>query len=80
MAKRLTDKELGNIIHQAVNDPAVIECADAYAHFLEGLSELIADNFGGEFQAVTYVRSIGWCASFTVATPKISHSPFIGTK
>ena len=47
MAKILTDKELGQIVHQAINGDA-IDCADAYLHFLEDLGDLIANHFGGE--------------------------------
>jgi hypothetical protein len=47
MAKIITDKEMAEIIHRAVNDDAVIDCSDAYAHFLEDLGALIVTHFGG---------------------------------
>ena len=47
MAKILTDKELGDIIHRAVNDEGVIDCSDSYYHFLEDLTNLICTHFGG---------------------------------
>ena len=47
MAKILTDKELSEIIHRAVHDDGVIDCADSYEHFLEDLAELVCSHFGG---------------------------------
>ena len=47
MAKILTDKELGEIVWKATHDEGVIDCADSYEHFLEGLADLVCDHFGG---------------------------------
>ena len=47
MAKILTDKEIGDIIHKAINDPGELDDADQYQHFLEGLGDLICEHFGG---------------------------------
>ena len=47
MTKILTDQELGEIIWKATHDANLIECADAYAHFLDDLGELICAHFGG---------------------------------
>jgi len=48
MAKKLTDKEMAEIVHKAVHDERVIECQDFYQHFLEDLAGLICTYFGGE--------------------------------
>jgi hypothetical protein len=47
MAKILTDREMGQIVHDATHLNDVIECADAYEHFLEDLGNLITAHFGG---------------------------------
>lgn len=47
MAKILKDKDLGEIISSAVNDPGLIDCSDAYHYFLEDLSDLVCRHFGG---------------------------------
>lgn len=47
MAKILTDAELGEIIWKATHDDSTIECSDSYEHFLEDLTELICNHFGG---------------------------------
>lgn len=48
MPKILTDIEMANIIHRAVHDKTVIDCADQYKWFLESLGHLICNHFGGE--------------------------------
>lgn len=47
MAKVLADDELGMIVMNAVRDNSIIDCADAYEHFLEDLADLICNHFGG---------------------------------
>jgi len=67
MAKILTDKELGEIVHKAVNDPGLIDCADSFRHFLEDLGTLVADHFGGERGAVGEPDGdLGWTVGFHV--------------
>ena len=68
MAKILTDEELGQIIYDATRDNSgIVDCADAYEHFLEDLSELICSHFGGEYGRV-YRPDFdpGWAVSFYV--------------
>ena len=48
MAKTLTDKELADIISRATSDKRIIDCADSYKHFLEDLTKLVCDHFGGD--------------------------------
>ena len=65
MAKILTDKEMGQIIHDATHLPEVIDCADSYEHFLEELGELIATHFGGVRGAVSRPDDgLGWSCGF----------------
>lgn len=45
--KVLTDRQLGEIIQKATTDPYLIDCADSYEAFLEDLTDLICDHFGG---------------------------------
>jgi hypothetical protein len=47
MAKVLLDRELGEIISRATQDPSIIDCADSYEYFLEDLAELVCTHFGG---------------------------------
>ena len=64
MAKVLKDEEMLAII-QGVILGDEIDCADAYKHFLEGLGDLIADNFGGDRGGVDYIDdSLGYTCSF----------------
>lgn len=51
MTKILTDGEAAKIINDAVHAD-LIDCGDAYQHFLEDLGELIASHFGGDFAGV----------------------------
>ena len=53
MAKTLTDKELADIISRATSDKRIIDCADSYKHFLEDLTKLVCDHFGGYPGAVS---------------------------
>jgi hypothetical protein len=53
MAKMLTDKEMGQIIHNATHHTEIIDDGDSYEAFLEGLSTLISDHFGGYAGAVS---------------------------
>jgi len=48
MAKILTDREMSAIVAEAVTNPGLIDDSDSYAHFLEGLADLICEHFGGE--------------------------------
>jgi len=48
VAKILTDKEMLEIVTEAVTNPGLIDCSDSYRVFMEGLSNLICDTFGGE--------------------------------
>ena len=72
MAKMLTDIELGEIIHAAINNEGVIDCSDAYEYFLEDLGDLIANHFGGERSSVSHDPSdierygTGWMIGFRV--------------
>ena len=69
MAKILTDEEMGQIIYDATRDNSgIVECADAYQHFLEGLADLICDNFGGDCGRVHRPDHdlLGWTVGFYV--------------
>ena len=69
MAKILTDKEMGQIVFDATHRSDVIECADAYEHFLEDLGELIASHFGGRQGRIS--RPDGDGLGWTSAAPKM---------
>ena len=68
MAKILTDEEMGQIIYDATRDNSgIVECADAYEHFLEDLGELICSHFGGECERVSRPDfDLGWTVGFDV--------------
>ena len=67
MAKILTDKEMGQIVHDATHHGDVIDCADAYGHFLEDLGELLATHFGGTRGNVGQPDSdLGWTCGFHI--------------
>jgi len=67
MSKILTDKEMGQIVFDATHRNDVIECADAYQHFLEDLGELIAAHFGGTRGAVCLPDDdLGWTCGFHI--------------
>jgi len=67
MAKILTDKEMGQIVFDATHRSDVIECADAYEHFLEDLGELIVSHFGGTRGHVGYLADdVGWACGFLI--------------
>ena len=69
MAKILTDKELGEIIHKAINDPGLIDDSDSFEHFLEDLGTLVADHFGGERGCVGCPGAdddMGWTVGFHI--------------
>lgn len=67
MAKILTDEEMGRIIYDATHDDRVIECADAYTHFLEDLGELICNHFGGERGNIGRPDGeLGWTVGFRI--------------
>jgi hypothetical protein len=54
MPKQLTDKQLAEIVHRAVHDESLIDCQDAYLHFVEDLADLIESHFGGEAGTVYF--------------------------
>lgn len=54
--KTLTDANMADIVRRAVNE-SEIDCGDAYTHFLEDLSELIATHFGGSCGNVRFDQS-----------------------
>ena len=60
MAKILTDEEMGQIIYDATHSTLIIDDSDAYQHFLEGLADLICDNFGGDCGRVGASRFRPW--------------------
>lgn len=68
MAKILTDEELGQIIYDATRDNSgIIDCADAYEHFLEDLGDLICNHFGsvrGEVGRPSF--DLGWTVAFNI--------------
>lgn len=68
MAKMITDKEMGQIIYDATHKLEMIECADAYQHFLEGLADLVAEHFGADRGSVSPPmindECDGWMAAF----------------
>jgi hypothetical protein len=70
MAKILKAAELADIVRRAVEDKNEIECADAYAHFLEDLGELICTHFGGVRGAVGMPDypgdELGWTCGFHI--------------
>jgi hypothetical protein len=68
MAKVLTDKEIGEIIHEAIHDKGIIDCSDSYTNFLEALADLVCDHFGGERGGVGYDSGdgLGWTVCFKV--------------
>lgn len=67
MAKILTDAEMGQIVWDATHKPEMIDCADAYRHFLEDLGELIANHFGGVAMVVSEADSdLSWTHSFAI--------------
>ena len=67
MAKILTDEEMGEIIYNATHAPGLIDDADAYEHFLEGLADLICDNFGGDCGRTHRPdHDLGWTVGFYV--------------
>lgn len=65
MAKVLTDLEMIDIVKRAPNE---IDCADAYRHFLEDLTELIINHFGADVGEVCYRGDddLGWTCSFHI--------------
>ena len=69
MAKILKDSEMADIVRRAVEED-VIECADAYARFLEDLGELICTHFGGERGRVAGPDfpgdELGWACGFHI--------------
>ena len=68
MAKILTDEELGQIIYDATRDNSgIVDCADAYEHFLEDLGNLICNHFGGNRGAVGIPDPVlGWTVGFEI--------------
>ena len=67
MAKILTDREMGQIVHDAIHRSDVIVCADAYRRFLEDLGELLAAHFGGSRGNVGCPDDgMGWTCGFHV--------------
>ena len=68
MAKILTGEELGQIIYDATSDSSdIIDCADAYEHFLEDLGDLIANHFGGTRGGVGRPNfDLGWTVAFEI--------------
>ena len=68
MTKILTDEELGQIIYDATRDNSgLIDCADAYEHFLEDLGDLIANHFGGTRGGVGRPNfDLGWTVAFNI--------------
>jgi hypothetical protein len=66
MPKILTDKELAEIVHDAVYKD-LIDCGDSYLHFLEDLGKLVADHFGGEATKADYLDDdLGYTVAFHV--------------
>ena len=64
--KILTDVEMGRIIADAISGD-LIDCADAYEHFLEDLGDLIAQHFGGDRMGVSRPDAdLGWTCAFQV--------------
>ena len=67
MAKILTDREMGQIVYDATHQLGVIDCADAYQHFLEDLGELLATHFGGTRGCVGCSDGdLGWSCGFRI--------------
>ncbi len=68
MAKILTAKEMGQIVLDATHRNDVIDCADAYQHFLEDLGELLAAHFGGTRGGICRPDGdgLGWTCGFHI--------------
>lgn len=68
MAKILTDKEMGGVIYDATHRNDVIDCADAYQHFMEDLGELIVAHFGGTRGGICRPDGdgLGWTCGFHI--------------
>ena len=68
MAKILTDVEMGDIIHRALNNLSEIDDSDQYQYFLEGLGELICEHFGGDPGVVGHDEfdGLGWTIGFHI--------------
>jgi len=67
MAKILTEHEMAEIVHKAVHDPGMIDCADSYRAFLEELADLICAHFGGTHgQASPPDDALPWTVAFGV--------------
>ena len=67
MAKILTDEEMGQIIYDATHNIEIIDDSDSYQHFLEGLADLICDNFGGDCGRVGRPDfDLGWTTGFYI--------------
>jgi len=67
MAKILTEHEMAEIIHRAVHEPGLIDCADSYGAFLEGLADLICEHFGGEHKNPSEPdEDLPWTVAFRV--------------
>lgn len=65
MAKILTDTEVAQIAVRATKEPYLIDDADNYQQFLEGLAELITNHFGGQLGRVDCdANLLGWTVSF----------------
>jgi hypothetical protein len=66
MAKIVTDYEMADIVRRAVEE-MILDDADAYAHFLASLGELIVDHFGGERGAIGIPDAdLGWTCGFRI--------------
>jgi len=59
MAKILTDKEMLQVLSDAVKGDA-IDDGDSYEHFLEDMGTLIADHFGGERGKVMVPKAVAF--------------------
>ena len=67
MAKILTDEEMGQIIYDATHNIEIIDDSDSYQRFLEGLADLICDNFGGARSGVGRPDfDLGWTVGFEI--------------
>lgn len=66
--KVLTDKELGQLICNAINNNELFSDAAQYAHFLEDVGDVLADHFGGERGGVSYDEGdgLGYTIAFDV--------------
>lgn len=65
MAKMLADTELAQIVVRATNEDLLDE-ADQYRRFLEGLGDLIADFVGAERSCVSFDEDAGWLVGFNL--------------